>query len=160
MDEKKNLLRVGLAVAGVILLVAGLWFLFGDIAPDTGHRDNVESGFNDIEREQREAAASLETIRDRAGDSQQAADRLANGIDASQNAADGIQSANSDLANGLDGLAERNRTATTAIDTAESGNRDVAAELERAATGVRDSQRLNSASQSIITKYTGRISQK
>ena len=111
MDEKKKLQRVGLAVAGIILLVAGLWFLFGNVDTNTGHRDNVESGFDDLDREQQEAAASLETVRDRAADSQQSVERIAGSIDESQNAAERIERANSELASSIDSITERNRAA-------------------------------------------------
>lgn len=159
MDEKKKLQRVGLAVAGIILLVAGLWFLFGNVDTNTGHRDNVESGFDDLDREQQEAAASLETVRDRAADSQQSVERIAGSIDESQNAAERIERANSELASSIDSITERNRDAAAAIDAAESGNRNAAAELERAATGVRECERINNASEQILAKYTRGIPQ-
>ena len=171
-EEKKHLLRVGLGVAAAMLVFAGLWFLLSDINTDTASRERVEDGFDETDREQREAASSIARVGEIARDSQDSAGRIADGIASSKNTVERVESADQRaathvqdaatqserIAGGLAGIAAGNAGAQEQIAEAERGNQSAAEAVERASASVSECQRLNHESQSILARYATGVS--
>lgn len=152
-EEKKNLIRAGLAVLCLGLLVAGLWYLFAVPDGNTEHRDRIESGFDETEREQQETARSVDAIADGLRESQNTVDRIEAGITDSQRTAENV-------AGELDSIETGNRGAVDAIEAAARGNEAAERAVDDASNTVRECQQLNRESESIIAKYTGGVPEK
>ena len=170
-NEKKNYIRYALYSIGVALLIAGAWYLFSQPGGSRTASEHVETGLDDIGREQQEAKQSIGAIESGITDGQRRTDSIADSIERSQSTASAIADNNDRAAERIgesEKAVDRIASSTDAIATANSAavDRAIAAKEanERAAASLGDAAQLcgqctelNRQSGEILARYTAGV---
>ena len=166
-EENKTNLRVASYVLAAVILIAGSWFLLRDYRTGSGSNNDIESGFNAVEKQQQAASRDINDIEKGVDDSQNIAAEIGSSIGRSQDIATGIAESESAavagladaentadrIANDAAAITESNSRAKGRIDTAIEENGRAAEQIDRAIELGDQCAELNQSSESIFARY-------
>lgn len=170
-NEKKNYIRYALYIIGIALLIAGAWYLFSQPSSSRTASEHVETGLDNVDREQQEAAHSIGAIESGITDGQRRTDAITDSIERSQRTAAAIADDNGRvadrigeseksvdrIASGADTIATANNAAIDRVAAAEAANERASASLGDAAQLCGQCTELNRQSGEILTRYAAGV---